>query len=239
MPVYLLNPEPVFPPPELAAPEGLLAVGGDLSPIRLLAAYRQGIFPWYGPDDPLLWWTPDPRLVLFPEKMHISRRLARTLRSGVFTIQADTAFAQVLAACAATPRRGEPGAWLLPEMRAAYARLHELGFAHSVESWQDGVLVGGLYGVVLGGVFFGESMFSTVRDASKAALATLVQQAPRLGIQLIDCQVTSAHLLSLGAEEIQRSVFQSLLDRLIGEVRPQPPWRFSAPAEADRRGEQE
>ena len=230
MPVYRLNSKPVFPPPELAAPEGLLAVGGDLSPARLLAAYRQGIFPWYGPDDPLLWWTPDPRLVLFPEKMHISRRLARTLRSGVFTVRADTAFAQVLAACADTPRRGQPGTWLLPEMRAAYGRLHELGFAHSVESWQDGVLAGGLYGVALGGVFFGESMFSSVRDASKAALATLVRQAPHLGIQLIDCQVTSAHLLSLGAEEIRRSVFQRLLDRLIGEVKPQSRWQFPASA---------
>ena len=211
MPVFHLTDAPIFPPPHLAEPEGLLAVGGDLSPARLLAAYRLGIFPWYGPGDPILWWTPDPRLVLFPERMHISRRLARTLRSGRFTVRTDTAFAEVIAACAA-PRRDGDGTWLTPEMRAAYIRLHELGHAHSVECFQNDTLAGGFYGVSLGRVFFGESMFSRERDASKVALAAFAARAPELGIELIDCQVTSGHLLSLGAEEIPRARFQAMLE---------------------------
>ncbi len=228
MPVFRLHRQPFFPSPDLAEPDGLLAVGGDLSPIRLLAAYRMGIFPWYGPDDPILWWTPDPRLVLFPDRMHVSRRLARTLRSGVFQVTADRAFAQVIAACAGTLRHGAAGTWLVPEMRAAYTRLHALGFAHSVETWQEGRLVGGLYGVGLGRVFFGESMFSAVRDASKVALASLVHNAGSLSLELIDCQVRNAHLLSLGAEEIAREAFMAHLRRLIQEPEPQRPWRLSA-----------
>ena len=173
-------------------------------------------------------WTPDPRLVLFPDRMHVSRRLARTLRSGVFQVTADRAFAQVIAACAGTLRHGAAGTWLVPEMRAAYTRLHALGFAHSVETWQEGRLVGGLYGVGLGRVFFGESMFSAVRDASKVALASLVHNAGSLSLELIDCQVRSGHLLSLGAEEIAREAFMAHLRRLIQESEPQRPWRLSA-----------
>lgn len=214
MPVFRLPDVPIFPPPHLAEPEGLLAVGGDLSPERLLAAYRLGIFPWYGPGDPILWWTPDPRLVLFPGKMHISRRLARTLRSGRFTVRADTAFREVISACA-EPRRDGEGTWLTPEMQAAYIRLHELGFAHCVECFRGETLAGGFYGVRLGRVFFGESMFARERDASKVALAALVERAPDLGLELIDCQVTSPHLLSLGAEEMPRARFQGLLEELI------------------------
>ena len=214
MAVFRLTEAPIFPPPHLAEPEGLLAVGGDLSSERLLAAYRLGIFPWYGPGDPILWWTPDPRLVLFPGRMRVSRRLARTLRSGRFTVRTDTAFQEVIAACAA-PRRDGEGTWLGPEMRAAYIRLHELGHAHSVECFRGDALAGGFYGVALGRVFFGESMFSRERDASKVALAALAERAPDLGIELVDCQVTSAHLLSLGAEEIPRARFQLLLAELI------------------------
>ena len=222
MPVFRLTEAPIFPPPHLAEPDGLLAVGGDLSPERLLAAYRLGIFPWYGPNDPILWWTPDPRLVLFPARMHISRRLARTLRSGRFTVRADTAFREVIAACAASRRDGE-GTWLTPDMQAAYIHLHELCFAHSVECLRGETLVGGFYGVRLGRAFFGESMFSRESDASKVALATLAERAPNLGIELIDCQVTSAHLLSLGAEEMPRAQFQRLLEELVGgdEGRPE------------------
>ncbi len=226
MPVFQLNQHPVFPPADLAEPEGLLAVGGDLSPLRLLEAYRQGIFPWYEPGDPILWWSPQPRLVLFPKKMHISRRLQRTINSGKFTVTADTAFAQVIAACAAIPRRDGKGTWLGADMRAAYTRLHKLGFAHSVECWQEGSLAGGLYGVCLDRVFFGESMFSAVTDASKTALACLAQSAPALGIGLIDCQVSSGHLLCLGAKEIGRDHFLGLLRQLIRRPMPQEKWRL-------------
>ncbi|MDO5674228.1 MAG: leucyl/phenylalanyl-tRNA--protein transferase [bacterium] len=226
MSVFQLNQYPVFPPADLAEPEGLLAVGGDLSPLRLLEAYRQGIFPWYEPGEAILWWSPQPRLVLFPQKMHVSRRLQRTIASGRFTLSADSAFAQVIAACAAIPRRDGRGTWLGADMQAAYILLHELGFAHSVECRQDGVLVGGLYGLCLDRVFFGESMFSAVTDASKIALAGLVQAAPRLNIELIDCQVSSGHLLRLGAEEIERDHFLRLLRRLIHRPEPQEKWRL-------------
>lgn len=226
MAVFQLNQHPVFPPAHLAEPEGLLAVGGDLSPLRLLEAYRQGIFPWYEPGDLILWWSPDPRLVLFPRRMHVSRRLQRTINSGRFVVSADTAFAQVIAACAAIPRRDGKGTWLGADMQAAYILLHELGFAHSVECWQDGILAGGLYGLALDRVFFGESMFSAVRDASKTALAYLALQAQALNIELIDCQVSSSHLMRLGAEEIGRDQFLRLLAELIRRPQPQEKWRL-------------
>ncbi len=226
MPVFRLNQHPVFPQPELAEPDGLLAVGGDLTPLRLLEAYRQGIFPWYGPGDPILWWSPQPRLVLYPQSMHVSRRLRRTLKSGRFRVTADTAFAQVIRACASIPRREGGGTWLSYAMQEAYILLHDLGFAHSLECWQEDGLAGGLYGVALDRVFFGESMFSVVRDASKIALATLVQHAAELGINLIDCQVSSSHLLGLGAEEIGREKFQQQLRQLIHKPQPQEKWRL-------------
>jgi len=204
---------PAFPPVEAALddPPGLLAAGGLLEPQWLLAAYRHGIFPWYSEGQPILWWSPDPRLVLFPAEFHASRSLRRTLRREVFEVRLDTAFADVIAACAG-PRRGADGTWITPQMQAAYVRMHELGYAHSVEAWQDGRLVGGLYGMALGRVFFGESMFSHVTDASKVCLAHLAAHLESLKFAVIDCQMTTAHLVSLGAREIPRAEFVALID---------------------------
>ena len=201
-----------FPPLEqaLEEPSGLLAAGGDLSPERLLAAYRRGIFPWYSPGQPVLWWSPDPRAVLFPEEFHCTRSLAKTLRNGGFIAAIDRDFGAVIDGCAA-PRAASPGTWITSEMRAAYLKLHRLGYAHSVETWRGDALVGGLYGVHLGGVFFGESMFSRERDASKVALAHLVAACEHNGLAVIDCQLPSRHLSSLGARTIPRSQFQALL----------------------------
>ncbi len=201
-----------FPPPEqaLEEPAGLLAAGGDLSPERLLAAYRRGIFPWYSPGQPVLWWSPDPRAVLFPEEFRLRRSLAKTLRNRGFTASLDRDFAGVIDGCAA-PRATSPGTWITSEMRAAYLRLQELGYAHSIEIRHAGALSGGLYGVRLGGVFFGESMFSRERDASKAALAHLVALCRRNALAVIDCQLPSRHLESLGARTIPRGQFQALL----------------------------
>ncbi len=215
-----------FPPVETASPEGLVAIGGDLRPERLLAAYRHGIFPWYGDDQPILWWSPDPRTVLFPAKLKIARSLRKTLRQGKFRVTLDQAFGAVMRACAG-PRGNPPsGTWITPEMIDAYTRLHALGHAHSVEAWDDGQLVGGLYGVALGAAFFGESMFSRATDASKVAFARLVRQLEAWGYTLVDCQVASAHLFSLGAEEIPRAEFLArLADALARPGRPAP-WRF-------------
>jgi leucyl/phenylalanyl-tRNA---protein transferase len=201
-----------FPPPEQALedPPGLLAAGGDLSPERLLAAYRRGIFPWYSPGQPVLWWSPDPRAVLFPEEFRRARSLAKTLRNGGFSTSVDRDFEAVIDGCAA-PRSASPGTWITSDMRGAYLALHRLGYAHSIEAWRDGSLAGGLYGVRLGGVLFGESMFSAVRDGSKVALAHLVALCLRNSIAVIDCQLYSRHLGSLGARTIPRSQFQRLL----------------------------
>ncbi len=212
MPVYQLDPELlVFPPPELARYDGLLAVGGDLSPERLLLAYRMGIFPWYEPGEKILWWAPDPRLVLFPDEFHCSRRLTRILRQGRFSFSINQDFAGVIRACTDIPRPGQEGSWLGEEMVAAYLRLHELGYAHSVECRRDGRLVGGVYGLALGKIFFGESMFSREDNASKAAMAHLVELVRRSGGTLIDCQVPSEHLLRLGARLIPGRVFYTRL----------------------------
>jgi len=211
MPVFRLGPEPIFPPVDLAEPEGLLAMGGDLASDRLLAAYRQGIFPWYEPGGPILWWSPDPRLVLFPGELKISRRLRRTIAQGRFDTRYNTAFAQVITACAEVSRAHEDGTWITPEMQRAYIRLHELGHAHCMESWREGRLVGGIYGVRVGRCFCGESMFHYETDASKVALAALVDRLRADGVELIDCQVSSEHLLRLGAREISRSSFLKYL----------------------------
>ena len=211
MPVFRLGAEPIFPPVELAEPEGLLAIGGDLATERLLTAYRQGIFPWYEPGGPILWWSPDPRLVLIPGELRISQRLARTIRQGRFETRYNTAFAQVIKRCAEIPRQHEEGTWITPEMQQAYIRLHELGHAHCMESWRDGELVGGIYGVRVGRCFCGESMFHRETDASKVALAALVQRLQAEGVDLIDCQVASEHLIRLGAREIPRSRFLQFL----------------------------
>jgi leucyl/phenylalanyl-tRNA--protein transferase len=213
------DPPDSFPPVERALrdPPGLLAAGGDLSCERLVAAYRRGIFPWYSPGQPVLWWSPDPREVLIPEEFHVSRSLERALRTRGFEYHVDRDFDAVIAACAA-PRRASPGTWITPQMRAAYTRLHQRGLAHSCEIWRAGRLVGGVYGVQLQRVFFGESMFSLERDASKAALAGLVRQCLVNGTELIDCQLPSAHLRSLGSRPLPRSEFLARLDRALGPV---------------------
>ena len=205
-----------FPPVEkaLKSPNGLLCAGGDLSPQRLVDAYSRGIFPWFSEGDPILWWSPDPRMVLFPGELKVSRSLRRKVERGAFETRVDTAFEDVIAHCA-EPRAGQAGTWIVPEMVRAYTSLHELGFAHSVESWRDGELVGGLYGVSLGRVFFGESMFSREPDASKVALVRLVERLRLQGCELIDCQQATAHLASLGAREIRRKEFASRVQESI------------------------
>jgi len=220
-----LEPDSPFPPLQAALrnPSGLLAAGGDLSPLRLLAAYKQGIFPWYGEGDPILWWSPDPRMVLVPEELRVSRSLAKTLRNRPYEIRFDAAFDEVMRGCAQA-RPDQPGTWITAEMREAYNRLHRLGHAHSVETWIDGVLAGGLYGVAIGAVFFGESMFANTRDTSKIALAALVRQCTEQGIRLIDCQMHTHHLASLGARDIPRRQFSQRLAELIDYPRPAGPW---------------
>jgi leucyl/phenylalanyl-tRNA--protein transferase len=211
MPVFQLTDDLIFPPPHLASDNGLLAIGGDLSPERLLLAYRMGIFPWFSAGDPILWWSPAPRLILELDGLRISKRLQRTIRQGVFEVTMDHAFSQVIASCARVPRRDENSTWITPEMIAAYNRMHELGFAHSVECWYESKLAGGLYGLGLGGIFFGESMFSTISDSSKVALAYLTEQLAKWDFDFVDCQVKNDHLLRLGAIEISRSQFQERL----------------------------
>ena len=208
------DPPDLFPDPECAAiePNGLLAIGGDLSTERLEVAYRHGIFPWYNEDQPILWWSPDPRAVLLPPEIRASRSLRRRLRSDRFSVSFDQAFAAVISECAES--RAETGTWITPELHAAFLEWHDLGHAHSVETWQGDRLVGGLYGVHFGRVFFGESMFSVVSDASKVALVALAHRCEELGIEMIDCQISSAHLYSLGARDIPRSRFLDLLRKL-------------------------
>lgn len=206
MPVFLLNEDLYFPDPNEAVGDGLLAVGGDLSPDRLLLAYEQGIFPWYNPKDPILWWSPDPRCVLFPEKLHISKSMRNILNRDLFQVKADTAFEQVLRKCKNAPRN-EEGTWISEDIVQAYCKLHELGMAHSVETWKDGELVGGLYGVSIGRMFFGESMFTEANNASKVAFIRLVRTLQRLDFEMIDCQIYNNHLGSLGAENISRKAF--------------------------------
>lgn len=198
-----------FPPLEqaLIEPNGLLCAGGDLSAQRLLLAYRQGIFPWYLVGEPILWWSPDPRMVLVPSEFKISRSLQRTLRAGTYQIQLDSNFPAVMRFCAQTPRNGQVGTWITAEIQEAYGKLHKLGFAHSVETWMNGKLVGGLYGLAIGKMFYGESMFSHATDASKLALAHLTRFLTEQGFGLIDCQMNTPHLASLGAREIPRSEF--------------------------------
>ena len=215
MPVFALSDQPVFPNPEHADADGLLAVGGDLSPQRLLMAYAQGIFPWYSENAPILWWSPDPRLVLEPSRIHVPRRLERILRQRRFRFSLDTAFERIITGCADTPRNGAHGTWIVPEMHAAYCRLHELGFAHSIEAWDGGELAGGLYGVALGGAFFGESMYYCRPDASKAALVTLMRALERKGFTLFDCQQTTAHMLRFGGFEVARIEFLTRLRRAL------------------------
>ena len=222
-------PPEAFPPvtTALREPDGLLCAGGDLSPARLLEAYRRGIFPWYSRGQPILWWSPDPRTVLYPGELKVSRSLAKTLRNRGYTVTVDRDFAAVVTRCADPLLRPE-GTWISPQMRAAYLQLHELGHAHSFEVRDGDRLAGGLYGVALGGVFFGESMFSCERDASKVALCALVQVMLARGGRLIDCQVASAHLATLGAREIPRPRFVEELASAIPGVQPDHSWRESS-----------
>jgi leucyl/phenylalanyl-tRNA---protein transferase len=215
MPIFQLEKEILFPPVHLASPGGVLAVGGDLSPERILEAYRRGIFPWYDDREPIIWWSPDPRFVLFPAEIKVSRSMKQILRQGRFTITFDQDFRAVIASCR-KPRPQQNGTWITEEMTEAYIRLHEAGYAHSVEAWQGGALVGGLYGISLGRCFFGESMFTTVSNASKAAFITLTEALSCRLFGLIDCQIRSSHLASLGARDIPRERFIDLLDRLLG-----------------------
>jgi len=226
MPVFQLTNDIIFPAPNFAEPDGLLAIGGDLSAPRLITAYRQGIFPWFSEGDPILWWSPAPRLVLFPEQFHLPRRLGRTIRKQLFQVSTDTAFADVISSCASLRKESGEGTWITEEMKDAYIHLFELGFAHSVECWLEGELAGGLYGVCLDRVFFGESMFSRKTDASKIALATLARYAEKIGIRAIDCQMSTAHLLRFGSREIEREEFQEILERFIQTIVPQKKWRL-------------
>jgi leucyl/phenylalanyl-tRNA--protein transferase len=218
-----------FPDPSLSEPDGLLAVGGDLTPRRLLAAYAAGIFPWFDERSPILWWSPDPRLVLDPGELHVSRSLARTLRRGRFQVTADTAFERVIRRCSAADRPGQRGTWITPEMIEAYATLHRLGFAHSFEAWEGDVLAGGLYGISLGSAFFGESMFAERPDASKVAFVTAVQWLRGRGVTLVDCQVRTEHLVSLGAKEIPRSRFLARLAKALHAPTEQGRWTLAPP----------
>ncbi len=215
MPVFLLSDRIAFPPPELSQEDGLLAIGGDLSEKRLLRAYSMGIFPWYSEGSPILWWSPDPRLVLLPDEMKVSRSLQQVLKKGVFTVTTDRVFDEVIRNCAKIHQKKQGGTWITDDMMRAYLRLHDSGFAHSVESWYGGELVGGLYGVALGAAFFGESMFTKMSNASKVAFVTLVRQLAKWGFTLIDCQIATGHLMTFGAREIPRSEFLWLLGRAL------------------------
>ncbi|MFT5114176.1 MAG: leucyl/phenylalanyl-tRNA--protein transferase [Parasphingorhabdus sp.] len=221
-----------FPPWDHATDEGLLAIGGDLSPDRLIDAYSRGIFPWFNPGQPILWWSPDPRMVLHPAELKISRSLKKTLRRGHFSYRLDSSFAEVIHNCAA-PRKeedlqtAESYSWITQEMITAYCKLYEMGLAHSVETWQEDRLVGGLYGVEIGGVFFGESMFSLQTDSSKCALVCLCELMKETGVKLVDCQVSSEHLSSLGARAISRELFSSTIREGLNQTRQCQKWEFS------------
>ncbi|MFY9260278.1 MAG: leucyl/phenylalanyl-tRNA--protein transferase [Gallionella sp.] len=215
-----------FPSLALATPDGLLAMGGDLSPMRLLAAYRRGIFPWFNEEDPILWWSPDPRMVLRPQHFKLSKSLAKVLRTGGFEVRVDTAFSQVMRACAA-PKVNRESTWISEDIVSGYGGLHALGYAHSVETWYQGELVGGLYGVAIGRMFYGESMFCAMSNASKVAMAHLCAQLTRWDFGMIDCQMNTAHLASLGAADIPREAFIRELTKLISRP-PVDCWQFDA-----------
>lgn len=210
MTVYYLGDEPVFPPAEYSDPDGVLAVGGDLSPRRLIEAYTNGIFPWYSSETPIIWWSPDPRFVIYPSDVKISKSMRQVLRRKIFEIKFDTSFREVITACSGK-RKHEKGTWITAEMIEAYVTLHKMGYAHSIESWCEGKLAGGLYGVSLGGIFFGESMFSRESNASKAAFITLADNLAGLGFDLIDSQVHTDHMESLGAFEMNRRAFLEIV----------------------------
>jgi len=218
-----------FPPLEAASPEGLLAVGGDLNPDRLLSAYRQGVFPWFSDGQPILWWSPDPRAILYPANLHISRSLRKSMRTQDFEVTADRAFDRIIQACAES-RNTREGTWITSGMQDAYCALHRMGYAHSVETWQNGQLVGGLYGLAIGKAFFGESMFSRITDASKTALVGLAASLTTNGYHFIDCQVVSEHLDSLGAQAVPRHRFSSELKQAVQTRGSTNTWDWTVPA---------
>ncbi len=224
---FWLTPDSLFPPLEtaLVKPNGLLAAGGDLSPERLIEAYHSGIFPWFNANETILWWSPDPRMVLFPSELRISRSLNKILRNSNYEVRVDSAFSQVIQACA-EPRKGQSGTWIHSDMVSAYTVLHEMGLAHSVETWVGGELVGGLYGIAQGKMFFGESMFSRTHDASKIAFVHLVKQLERWNFKMIDCQMKTAHLASFGAREIPRKEFSQKLKELVNYSNQIEKWQF-------------
>ncbi len=224
MPVIALTEDLIFPPLHWANEYGILAVGGDLSIPRLLLAYKSGIFPWYSDDEPIIWWSPDPRFVLFPSQIRISKSMKKILKRNVFKVTYDHAFREVISQCQKTPRSGQNGTWITEEMLEAYVNLHVQGYAHSVEVWQEGKIVGGLYGVSLGRIFFGESMFTHVSNASKTGFITLVQDLVLHKFELIDCQVYTSHLESLGAENIDRDIFVSNLKQGVTYPTHQGSW---------------
>jgi leucyl/phenylalanyl-tRNA--protein transferase len=216
MPIFLLSDHVTFPPPHLAEKDGLLAVGGDLSQTRILKAYASGIFPWYTEGSPILWWSPDPRLVLFPDELKVSRSLRQCIRKGIFAITINTAFEQVIRACAEVRRKGQSDTWITRDMEAAYIALYHAGYGFSVESWDGNELAGGLYGIILGKVFFGESMFAKKSNASKAAFVACVEHLRDKGCRIIDCQMKTEHLLSMGAREISRAAYLQILKKALG-----------------------
>jgi len=224
MPVYQLPEEPYFPDPNLAREDGLLAIDGDLSPQRLIQAYAAGIFPWYSEGEPILWWSPDPRMVLFPKDFKRSKSLRSTINKGFFRVTFDAAFGEVINQCALVRIKDKEGTWITNEMIDAYVELHQLGIAHSVEAWQDDRLVGGLYGISLGGTFFGESMFHTVTDASKVALWYLVDKLLSWDFDMIDVQQETAHLRSLGAQPVERKKFLHLLHKSLEKPTRKGSW---------------
>ncbi len=230
MPVFRLPDDNIFPPPHLSDANGLLAVGGDLSESRLIKAYSMGIFPWYSEEDPILWWSPDPRLVLFPDELKISRSLRQSLNRKTFKVTMDQAFDSVIRQCATVHSQDEGDTWITEDMINAYINLHHAGYAHSVESWSEGELLGGLYGVSIGSAFFGESMFTKVSNASKIAFVSLVHQLINWSFSLIDCQVTTHHLKSLGAREIPRSDFFEKLALALDAPTRKGFWKFDTTA---------
>jgi leucyl/phenylalanyl-tRNA--protein transferase len=228
VPVVRLAEELVFPDPRRGGAEGLVAVGGDLDPQRLVLAYASGLFPWFGEGEPILWWSPRPRLVLDPNELHVGRSLAKVLRRGQFRLTFDRAFAEVIAACAGAPRPGQDGTWITADMQRAYVELHARGFAHSVEAWDGDELVGGLYGVGLGAVFFGESMFARRDDASKVAFVRAAQQLARWGVRTVDCQVRTEHLVRFGAREVELDAFLERIAQGLAQRTRRGPWVFDA-----------
>ncbi|TAH17394.1 MAG: leucyl/phenylalanyl-tRNA--protein transferase [Cytophagales bacterium] len=222
---YFLNEKLIFPPVDRADEQGILAIGGDLSAERLLLAYSSGIFPWFSEDDPIIWWSPDPRFVMYPAELNISKSMAQVLRKQLFKITFDTNFRAVITACQQVKREGQSGTWITDDMLEAYCNLHSLGYAHSAEAWQEGRLVGGVYGVSLGKAFFGESMFAHVSNASKTAYITLVQKLQKNNFQIIDCQVYTEHLESLGAVSIPRNLFLEQIGKALAEDTMQGSWQ--------------